>query len=330
MDYYALIKDIDAGKLEKAYLFWGEEDYLIEEAVRRIISRAIEPEAADFNLDTFYGNETSGAKVLQTASAYPFMGERRVVMIKEVQKMAPTDIEVINRYLSKPSPATCLILIATKLNFTFKANKELKNKCLSLEFKNLYDRQIPGWIKQFLGNQKIEIADDAVRLLQENVGSSLRALVNELNKVMLNLGGRQRIEGNDVRQVVGISRGYSVFDLSNLIGLKNLEAALAIISRMIESGESPIGILAMITRQFGILLKLKFAMKKGETQAQLAATAGVPFIFLNDYLPQVKNYTIAQLQRGFSYLLEADVQLKSSGQKPRLILELLVYNLIRH
>jgi DNA polymerase-3 subunit delta len=330
MDYNSLLRDINAGKLEKAYLFWGEEDYLIEEIVKQIITKAIAPEAVDFNLDTFYGNEVDGARVLQAASAYPFLGERRVVIVKELQKMSQTDIEVINRYLTKPSPATCLILVAAKLNFTFKANKELKKNCVSIEFKELYERQIPGWIKQFLESKKIEIVDDAVRLLHENVGNSLRAIENELGKVILNLGGRKRIESDDVRQVVGLSRGYSVFDLSNLVGQKKLGAALSIISRMIESGESPIGILAMITRQFSVLLKLKFALKKGTAPVQLASVAGVPGIFIHDYLAQAKNYTVLELQQAFTYLLEADVQLKSSGQKPRLILELLVYNLVRH
>lgn len=330
MDYISVLRDIDAGKLEKAYLFWGSENFLIEEALKRIISSAIEPEAADFNLDIFFGNEVDGARILETATAYPFMGERRVVVVKDLHRMKPTEIETINRYLAKPSVSTCLVLIATKLNFKLKNNKELKKRCTSIEFKPLYERQIPGWIKQYLGSKEIEISDDAVRLLHENVGTSLWAIVNELDKVILNLTDRKKIESEDVRQVVGISRGYSVFDLSNSIGQKKVNTALVIVSRMLELGESPIGILAMLIRHFSILLKLKYGLKKGSSQAHLASFAGVPVFFVKDYLPQVKNFTRQELQQAFSHLLEADVKLKSSGQKPRLILELLIYNLVRH
>jgi len=330
MDYFELFKELKSKQLAPVYLFWGEEDYLIEEAIKKIIEIGIDSESADFNLDILYGNEIDGKKVLQTATSYPLMGERRVVIVKDLHRMKPGCIEIVRHYVQKPSPTTCLVLTAPKLNFKLKHYKELKKLAVAIEFKVLYDRHIPTWIKQYLREKKYDITEEAIGLLHENVGNSLRAIVNELEKVFLNVGTRNKITAEDIRTVVGLSRGFSVFELSNFIGQNDISSAFTTISRMLELGESPIGILTMLTRYFSILLKVKYGLNSGMPQNQLANTAGIPHFFLKDYLSQARNFTITQLQQSFHLLLKADIDLKSSYQKPQLILELLIYNLLKH
>lgn len=330
MDNIKLLNEIKQGKLAPVYLFWGAEDYLLEKTIKQIIKSAVPPESADFNVDIFYGNEVDGKKVMQTASSYPFMGEQRVVIVKNLHRMKPGCVEVINHYVRKPSPTTCLILTAPKVNFRFKHFKMLKKESVALEFKGLYDRQIPGWIRQYLKEMQLEITEEACRILHGNVGNSLRALVNELDKIILGLNECKRIEADDIRNVVGLSRGFSVFELTNQIGNKKLKASFGTISRMLELGESPIGILTMLGRHFSILLKIKHGTKAGKSQSQLISIAGIPPYFIKDYVAQAKNFSLKQLQRAFSLLLNADVELKSSYQKPHIVLELLAYNLIKN
>ena len=329
MDYFEFEKSIKSGKFAPVFLFIGEEDYLREEAVRLIISRGIDPETTDFNLDILYGNETDGTKILQIASSYPFMGERRLVIVKDLQRMKPGCIETINRYIKKPSPTTCLVLTATSLNFRLKHNKALKQLATIVEFKPLYDRNIPGWLKKYLKRKHYEITDEAIRILHENVGNSLRFLVNELEKVFLNIENRKQITADDIRHVVGLSRGFSVFELSDFIGKKDIKSALLTTSRMLELGESPIGILTMLTRYFGILLKVKHCKNAGLPPSQMASVAGVPPYFLKDYLAQAGNFPTKQIQKSFHLLLQTDIDLKTSAQKPQLLFELLMYNLIK-
>lgn len=329
MDYYELINELGRGVFKAVYLFWGDEDFLIEESLKKITQVLLTPEETEFNLDIFYGNEVQGSQVLQTATSYPFLGERRLVIVKDFQRMKPSCVEIINRYIARSNSSTCLVLVATKLNFRLKHYKSLKSGSVPIEFKPLYDNQVAGWIKQYLKSKNYEISEEAARLIQESIGNSLRSIVNELEKVFLILDDRQKIMADDIRHVVGATRGYSVFELSDFIGAKQLDAAITTVSRMLELGESPIGILTMLTRFFGILLKIKHFSKINGNQGKIAAGAGVPSFFVNDYLKQSRNFSTKQLQNAFHLLLEADVALKSSAQKPRLILELLIIQLIK-
>ena len=311
MTYNELFHSINENKLELTYYFWGEEDFLIEQAINKIIEKTVDESAADFNLDILYGSETTGSRIVEVASSFPMMGEKRCVVVKELHKLKAQDMKAINRYLDKPSKSTCLILTAPKLNLTLSQNKNLKKKAECVEFKALYDNHVLPWIKRYLKTEGIGITDEAVRILHENIGNSLRALANELQKVILNLNGRKTVEADDIQDVVGLSRGYSIFELSNAIGMKKFDRSLVISKRMLELGESPIGIVTMLIRHFSILLKVRHGMRLRWNQNQIVKTAGISPYFLNDYISQSKNFSSEQIQRSFHMLLDTDVNLKN-------------------
>jgi DNA polymerase III delta subunit len=54
-----------------------------------------------------------------------------------------------------------------------------------------------------------------------------------------------------------------------------------------------------------------------------------PTYFQNDYWPQAQHYSAKEIQNCFSYLLDADTQLKSSSVKNDLIMQKLIFQLIR-
>lgn len=330
MDYNQFFKDLKANKIAPVYLFWGEENYLLDEAVKTLIDKLVEPATADFNLDIYYGSEVDGAKIVQAATSFPIMAEQRVVVVKELDRVKTQGLQLLCSYARKPLKSTFLILTASELNFRLKPFQELKKTAQEVEFKLLYDNQVLNWIKQYVTGKKYTFTEEAITLIHENVGNSLRDLVNELDKIFVNSGERKQIDGNDVRHVVGLSREFSIFELLNLIGERQLKPALTTLNRVLELGESPIKIITMLTRHFGILLKIKHGQRTGQPQNQLASLAGVAPFFVNDYLKQARNFTPEQVQKAFHALMKADLALKSSSQKPFVILELLIYNLIKN
>lgn len=329
MTYIELFQSIKTGNLSSAYYFWGEEDYLIDQAIERIIEKTIDPATSDFNLDILYGSETDGSKIVEIASSFPMMADRRCVVVKELHKLKAQDMKAIGQYLQKPSKLTCLVMTAPKLNLNLSQNEALKKEAVCVEFKTLYDNHVIPWIRRHLKKYGCQITDEAIRLLHENVGNSLRELVNELDKIMLNIDERTMIQADDVRHVVGLSRGYSIFELSNAIGMRDVNRSLKIIDRMLDLGEPPVAIITMLARHFSILLKIKHGRQLNWPQNELTRKAGISPYFLRDYITQSDNFAGEQLQRSFHFLLEADVSLKTSYQSAGLTLELLIYQLIK-
>ena len=182
------------------------------------------------------------------------------------------------------------------------------------------------WVSQY----DLGISDEAIRLLQAHTGNALRSLAAEIDKLRLNLQNRRRIEENDVEQVVGNSKQFTVFELCDAVGAKNLNRSLNILSNMLQNGEQPTALLNMLSRHFFILAKLRELKVKNAGQEQIAKKLKIHPFFLQNFSRQAGLYNKDQLKSAFSHLLEADQNLKTSYQKPRLVLETLLFKLQYH
>jgi DNA polymerase III subunit delta len=329
---YDIFLEMTKGKkFAPIYLFVGEEDFLAEECVNCIIHELLTADTKAFNLDIVYGSKADARDVIAHAASFPMMSDRRVVVVKEFDKLLSSDTakEIVSSYIMRPLDSTCLVLLAERPDFRTKPFVDLKKSGLVFAFNSLYDNQIPAWISERCKKMGKDVDLEACRLLQAYVGNSLRAIQNELDKLFIYLGERKRVTPEDVADVVGVTRGFTVFDLQNAVGKKNLEEALRIVNRMIESGETSQLTIVMLTRYFNILWKLKNLLDHGSSEAEaLAATRISPYYF-KDYIAAMKRYSPDQIENAFHVLLEADVQLKSTSPNPYHLMEMLVYSLVR-
>ena len=186
------------------YLFIGEEDFLSEECVDCVIQDLLTVDSKAFNLDIVYGSKADASQVMAHAASFPMMSGRRVVVIKEFDKLLASDSmkELVFAYIARPLESTCLILLAEKPDFRTKPFTDLKKNGVVFSFNTLYDNQIPPWIAARCNSMGKEIDLEACRLLQAYVGNSLRAIQNELDKLFTYLGNRKRITLEDVADVV--------------------------------------------------------------------------------------------------------------------------------
>ena len=322
-----LLNDLHQGQIAPIYLFYGEEDFLIQEFTENVKQAALEQGAEDFNFDVFYASDVDGAAVVNAAMSVPMMTERRVVLVKNIQYFKSRSIDLLAAYSGKPSPTTCLILVGDKFKPDSQSAKKLKKNSYHIEARRLYDNQIPGWIKTYLKNQKFTITNDALQLLQVNTGNSLRTICSELEKIKLNIGERSEITISDVETVVGVSREYNVFEFCDAVVERNIKKSVRIQARMLQLGESPIGMLVMLTRHFTILAKLTTMLRQRQNKYDISKGLKVNPYFVDNYIRQARMYSQTQIMRAFELLLEADQQLKMSYQKPGLILENLIFKL---
>ncbi len=320
-----LTQDIKKKKFAPVYLFYGEESFVIEKFVQDIIKNALEPGNEDFNLDILYGNETDGAKIVNIAMSYPMMTDKRVVLVKNIHMLKTPSLELLLKYIQNPAKTTCLLLTCVGLGN--KHLKEIDKICTSFYAKPLYDYQIPEWIQDYLAGKKMTITNEALRLLHASAGNSLQNLSMEIEKILLNTGDRERIETADVEAVVGASKQYNVFELCDSVGYKKLQVSIHILNHLLQLGESPGLIISMLNRHFTRLLITKELNVHKTNEQEMARVLKVHHYFVKNYIRQAGFFSNRQLKNAFSLLLETDELLKSSGQKPRMLLELLLLKL---
>jgi DNA polymerase-3 subunit delta len=325
MKYPELVNRIRAGKIDTLYHFTGEEDFLKEEAWRKISSILIPHDLKSFNLSLLYGSETSAVEIINEVSSLPVNSEKRLVVVFDIHKLSPFYKDVLLSYLPKLPHFTCLILISPKLTSTTKFYSALDKFATTVDFRRLYDHQIPAWGQAKVKEYGKRIETGALQVLHNHVGNNLSDLASEIEKLVIYVRDRESINSSDAESVVGQSKSYSVFQLNDAIGERQCRKALEILREVFLLGEKPGTVIFRLAEHLERLIKTKdFVPQKG---ASLAAILKVHPYFVKKYPSQAGNFSREQLERGLVLLYQTDVGLKSNLMPDGILMELLVYRL---
>ena len=312
------------------YLFSGEEDFLVEEAIDQLIDQALDESVSSFNLDIVYGADVDARRIVALASAYPMMSERRVVIVREFDRLS--EKEPLIPYIENPLQSTSLVVISPKPDFRLKVFKAIDANGTIVTFHQLFEDKIPAWIGKRVGEYGKKATPEACQMIGDHVGKSLRAIQNELDKLFIYIGDKLAIDADDVASVVGMSKQFNIFELQNAIGEKNLARSMSIMEYMLNAGESPIGIIVMLTRYFQKLWLLQELKTQNKSRYDLAKFLKVNpnnITLMNHYLQAVQKYDGAEIERVFGTLIATDEALKSSGGDEKLLMTLLLYKIHR-
>ena len=168
-------------EFDPVYFFFGEDDFLKDARVRELIEIAIDPSTRDFNLELRRGNELDAEMLDALLSTPPMLAERRVVVIRDVDKLKKESRKLLDRYLEHPAADTVLVLVAPA---GAKADRPLADRSTSVEFAPLTADRVVKWIGHHAETVlRRTITPDAVTLLVEAVGSDLAQLAVELEKL---------------------------------------------------------------------------------------------------------------------------------------------------
>lgn len=309
-----LERAVERGELAPLYLLYGDEPYLVERAVKKLLDRAVDPGFRDFNLNVFYGNECKGDEVFSAAQTLPMFADRRVVLVKKGGDLPAPALEILLPYLQDPSPSTCLILQAEKVDGRKKFFAEFKKRGEAVEFKRPYENQLGPYVRDEVRAAGKRIDAQAAELLAYLVGNNLQELVSQIEKLCIYCGNKEVIGVADVKTIVSDTKVESVFEFTDALGAKEVGRALRMLTTLLGDGEAPLRILGGVARHYRQLWQLREAMDRKVPSSDLAKAAGMNPYFLKKAMEQARNYRRAELVRVFEGMLELDLAFKSGGR----------------
>jgi DNA polymerase-3 subunit delta len=315
------LKAIDRGDIRPLYYLYGDETYLAERAAKRLLARLVPEDMRDFNLNVYYGNESACEEIAASAQTLPMFAEWRVVLVKNADKLSAASLEALTPYAQDPSPSTCLIFQGEKIDQRKKFFSEFKKKGELVEFRRLYENQLIPFLRGEAENLGKKLQPATAEMLLYLSGNNLQELVSQIEKTALYVGKRDTIEVADVKTVVSDTRVDSVFELANSLGEKNLGKALRNLHTLLSDGEAPLLILAVLSRHFRQIWKVRELLEKKTQPQEIGKMAGINPYFLQGIIRQAKNYAVPQLKAIFGKFFELDLALKSGGGKPALLME---------
>lgn len=312
-----IINDVKNGNFVPVYLLMGTEPYYPDLVCDEIIKYALTDSERDFNQTVFYGLDTDAGTVASECRSYPMMAERRLVVLKEAQSMKT--LEDLATYASDPMESTVLVILmhgasADKRRALY---KNVQKKGVVLVSDALRDYEMPQWITSFYKSRGLYIEPAAAALLAEYAGTDMSRIMLETEKMQKNLPeGTVRVNAADIEKNVGISRQFSIFELTKALSYMKAEKALKIAAYI---GNGPKFMLLLATAplytHFYRILKYEAALLKNPamSKADRAKLLGINPYFMEEYDVAARNYPIRRCMKVISLLEEYDFKGKGGG-----------------
>ena len=308
------------------YFFYGDETFLIDKTIEQLKENLLDQSLSSFNLTTFSGRESTSHAIINAAKTLPLQGDYRLVLVKEADQLK-SSWKDFTAYFAQPVLSTCLIFCADKMVLKSALLATFKKQGIPVRFYHPYDRDIPGWIRNFSRDLNKKMSGEAVALLNAELDNDLQNIYNEIEKIATYVGERPVIERDDVKQVITPNRGMSIFTLTDCIASKDAEGALRSLQHLLGEGEYPLKILIMITRQVRLLARAKEMVQNGCAHGDVGKTLGIRDFYLKAFIKQVRALSLSRVENYFSLLFYADWKLKSSRVDKKLLLEDLITRL---
>jgi len=325
--YLEFTNSLRSGKLAPVYFFSGEETGLLDEGVQLLVSKLVTPEMRDFNYDVFYASEVTARRVLDIARSYPMMAAYRVVLVREVHKLSPSDLNALAEYVKKPSPTTYLLLTQRDKASSKKGLEAIRKAAAYVECRPLYDNQIAPWIQEYVKRLGKQIAPEAAQFLATEVGNAIHALKSELEKIQLYMGATSVITLEHAQHVAGTRREFSVYSLQDAFGEKNLPQALRIVEELAVNTNIT-AVTSSLARYFNHLYVAK-ALARRQDAAALSEKTGVPPFFAERLQKAANSYENDAILNAFAVLHHIDYLAKSQNLSQLLLLRLSTIAIIK-
>lgn len=264
--------------LQPVYLFFGEEDRLKEEAVAALLKHIVEPDFADFDLETLDASDSTADAIRAAAGQLPFGSEKRVVVVKGMEQWRErgkqSEVERLAEGIERLGNTACLVLVASaeeeegrrKTAVSVKLDNAVKKAGAVVTCNALKGEGLADWIVGRVKQEGKRIESGAVEQLTQAVGNEMLLLEQEIIKLVCFIGEADTIRGRDVAAVVASSPEDVMFSTIDAIARRQTDNALALLAELHRYDPKPQAVagklLALLARQYRMLWQAKFLAEK--------------------------------------------------------------------
>jgi DNA polymerase-3 subunit delta len=357
------------------YAVVGSDEAEVKRVAAELAAKVTPPEAGDFGLEIIDGvaenADQAAARIRSTIEALetlPFFGSSKVVWLKSANFLGDTPISRAASVQSALEELSDLIEngLGSDVTFLISATGVDKRRSFykslakraELQVFDRLDSSRSGWeeeateiVRGRAKKRKLQFDEDALDLFVLLTGGDTRQIENELDKIDIFLDGERRVKVDQVRELVPLSRAGVIFELSGALAARDLELALTLVRRLLDQGESAIGILLV-----AILPTIRnLLLAKDLMEHHRLTRPHSPFQFISainrlpadatEHLPRKKDgsinayalgiaaqrahrFEIKQLIEGMQACLEANLQLVTTQLDHELVLTEVVVKLL--
>ena len=358
-----LDEKIKSGKIGGIYCLFGDEEYMIDYYIKKIVAEFMKDGGTDFDYAGFDADNFDIDLLRDIISSYPVMSDYKIAVIKNADaikfKSGEKDelIKILAEYKDDIKEYVCLI-------FKMKSIEEpkaqspvgvadtpfqkgaggakrtgasltgfLKESAELFEFKENSPASLIKWIKKIAASENIDISDENAEYILNRTEMKMYPLKNELDKLVRFAQSENRniILKEDIELLISKKTEMEAFELTNAILEKKYAKAVESLEKLKTLKEEPVVILGQIARYFCDLLPVNAAINSGSPADSFAISkkTGIHEYKVRLTVNSLKRYKNPGefINKSLILCRECDVKLKSTQLPDYGLLENLLFNI---
>ncbi|MBO4815976.1 MAG: DNA polymerase III subunit delta [Clostridia bacterium] len=316
-----LEKELKQNNLQSLYLLYGEEKFLLENAVKKIkklfgdlILGINYIQINEDNIDSLISNIETPAfgyprKLIIVKDSGLFKKEKKA-LAKQSNELLSKIVDFISENINQIKESNVIVFIE---------NDIIKNDLLSLiekegvtcNFERLRPLEIKKRIKAICTAYKVNIDEKTLSFFIETCGTNMLSLINEIRKLIEYAGENGTITKESIDKLSIKEFEAKIFDLTDNLGKRNIKEALIILKELIYNKEPIQKILITLYNHFKKLYISKLAINEKQDILKLLNLKPNQTFLISKYKKQSEYFKLEELRNILGELIDLDKNSKS-------------------
>jgi DNA polymerase III subunit delta len=303
-----------AGYLTKQiYLFYGDEELLIQERINELKKKISDPE---LNLEQISAEKPDIDGLIASLQTPSLLFGDKLLIIKQAN-LRDEAWEKIMPVLSTLAAGLTVVFwpaAVDKRSKVFKLLDKLGETCEFRTFADWEQEQVAAWIVQRVKAAGKQCERQAAMKLQEVCGNNLLKLSTEIAKLVTYLGERKQVTLADIEALASPGQ-ISLFALSEAVAARDLPWALTALRALLRDKVELVPLLTMLANR----LRLMLIAKSEKNPSRVAQEMGASPYYVKKCFNEAGKFTQAELEQALELILETDLKIKSGEQAAPLV-----------
>jgi DNA polymerase-3 subunit delta len=309
-----------------AWYVKGDDETLVRQRVSELVAELTND---PFAVEDFGGDDYELTAVLDACATPPFLGDRRVVVVRGIGRFRAEELVPLIAWLEDPLPTTALVVVAGGGAVSQKLVNAVKKVGTVVDTNPGTGKARTSWLVAKMKEGPVRLDAAAGHLLSEHLGEDVGRLAGLLDALAASYGEGAEVGVEELTPFLGEAGATAPWDLTDAIDRGDTEAALAHLHRMTGAGDRhPLVVMATLHRHYAAMLRAEGANLAGEQDA--AALLGMAPFPAKKAMSQARKLGWAGVSRAITLLADADLALRgAAGWPEELVMDVLVARLSR-
>ena len=313
-----IIRKIQSGEIQPIYALCGNELFLQDFFVDVLKQYFLESS----NQSTIYSlGDDNEEKFLSELSSISLFDEKKIIIVRQIQKLSKKGREELLEYLLSPNSSLCIILILDNYDSKSSTQKYLESKFTTIDVRVPFNNKIKEWVNYIIKQRKYRMEEGTIEELISIYGDSISHMINEIDKLAI-MEGKGSIGINNIK-LLDPDREFPIWELQDSLGKKDMKKSLIISHSLIRSGIPLTQIVINLTNLFMQLLWSRM----GNSKVSGYTYTGLNKIITNNLSKYSRFFSQNEISNILLALKKTDMIIKSTSINNIILNDILIYSI---